>query len=213
MHWLLPLYDPLVAFCTRESSSKQRLLEQIQLESNQRIIDFGCGSGTLLAAMANRAKNQGLEGFRLTGVDADQRILQQAGAKLSKNAARSAAQIELLCHHGPGLPLESSIFDACTCSLVFHHLTREQKRDTLLELRRILRPGSPFFLMDYGRATNTFAAMCFLIVRTFDGWKQTADNSAGNLPALLEDAGFEDVRELFRLQTPLGTLYTWQATA
>ncbi len=213
VHWLLPLYDPLVALCTREGRSKQLLLEEIEFESNQQVLDFGCGSGTLLSAMADRAKRLGYGGLRFVGVDADERILRQAESKLEHAYDRYSASIDLLCHHGPRLPHASNFFDACTCSLVFHHLTAEEKKGTLGELRRILRPGSSLYLMDYGRPSHILAATGFLVVRSLDGWRQTADNATGRLPHLLETAGFQDVQELFHMQTILGTLYAWRAIA
>ena len=163
--------------------------------------------------MALRAKRQGCHGLRFVGIDADQRILQQANLKVEQATDRSLASIELLCHHGPKLPHASNVFDACTCSLVFHHLTADEKHSTLCEVRRTLRPGSSLFLMDYGRPTNILAATGFVAVRSLDGWTQTADNVSGRLPALMEKAGFQDVQELFRMQTILGTLYGWRAIA
>ncbi len=213
VHWLLPLYDPLVAFCTREGKSKQWLLNQIEFESEQQILDFGCGSGTLLSAMADCAKSLGYDGLRFVGVDADERILRQAESKLGHVNDGSSTSVELLCHHGPRLPYASDQFDACVCSLVFHHLTAEEKKGTLGEFRRILRPGSSLYLMDYGRPSHVLAATCFIVVRSLDGWRQTADNATGQLPSLLEKAGFQDVQELFHMQTILGTLYAWRAIA
>jgi hypothetical protein len=43
-------------------------------------------------------------------------------------------------------------------------------------------------------------------VRLIDGWDRTADNVRGALPALFEQAGFEDARERQRVRSALGTL-------
>jgi SAM-dependent methyltransferase len=44
--WLLPLYDPLVSLLGGDTARKA-LLDQATIRSTHRILDIGCGTGTL----------------------------------------------------------------------------------------------------------------------------------------------------------------------
>jgi hypothetical protein len=48
--------------------------------------------------------------------------------------------------------------------------------------------------------------VAFLPVQLLDGFETTADNVAGRLPALVSEAGFEQVEETHRQRTALGAL-------
>ena len=109
------------------------------------------------------------------------------------------------------LPFPEASFDVVLSSLFFHHLTRPEKRRTLAEVRRVLKPGGSLHVADWGRPGDPLMAMLFLVVRTFDGFAVTADNARGALPELFEEAGFEAVRERRRLRTTLGTIALFSA--
>src|SRR5919201_3788598 len=44
---LNPLYDPLLRLHTRERRWKGHLVDQMQIQRGERILDVGCGTGTL----------------------------------------------------------------------------------------------------------------------------------------------------------------------
>src|SRR5271166_4132713 len=44
--WLLPLYDPLL-WLLRADASKRPLIEQAQIKPGFRVLDVGCGTGSL----------------------------------------------------------------------------------------------------------------------------------------------------------------------
>ncbi|MFJ8028169.1 class I SAM-dependent methyltransferase [Streptomyces sp. NPDC096311] len=94
--------------------------------SGRRILDAGCGSGPLSAALRDR-------GAVVTGIDADAGMLALARRRLGDDAALHVVDLS------DRLPFADGAFDDVVASLVLHYL--EDWGPTLAELRRVLRPG------------------------------------------------------------------------
>ena len=206
-NFLLPWYDQLVARCTKEDQVKAHLLSQIAAGQPRTVLDVGCGSGTLLTA----AQELQSPSTRWCGVDLDPEILKQARRKLSKIPAHSRPC--LIRGNCQQLPFHSLSVDCVVCSLVLHHLTSQQKQRCLNEICRVLRPGGKLFLADFCRANHWLASLQFLTVRFVDGWQQTRCNAAGRLPDMMSASGLDDVSQSCVMDTPLGTIRCYSATA
>ncbi|MEV0581343.1 class I SAM-dependent methyltransferase [Nonomuraea sp. NPDC050310] len=94
--------------------------------AGRRILDAGCGSGPLFAALRDR-------GAIVSGVDASAGMLEMARRRLGDDADLRVVDLA-----GP-LPFEDGAFDDVVASLVLHYL--EDWGPTLAEMRRVLRPG------------------------------------------------------------------------
>jgi len=64
---------------------------------------------------------------------------------------------------------------------------------------------------DWGRPQNALMWLASLGIRLLDGAETTGDNLGGRLPALMEEAGFISVAEMYRLMTAFGTLALYRA--
>jgi SAM-dependent methyltransferase len=94
--------------------------------TGRRILDAGCGSGPLFAALRDR-------GAIVTGFDTSTGMLELARQRLGAGAALEVADL------GSPLPFADGAFDDVIVSLVLHYL--EDWTAPLAELRRVLRPG------------------------------------------------------------------------
>lgn len=94
--------------------------------AGRRILDAGCGSGPLSAALRDR-------GAVVTGIDASAGMLALARRRLGDDADLHVADL-----NAP-LPFADGAFDDVVSSLVLHYL--EDWGPTLAEMRRVLRPG------------------------------------------------------------------------
>ncbi|MFI5666133.1 class I SAM-dependent DNA methyltransferase [Streptomyces sp. NPDC051704] len=94
--------------------------------AGRRILDAGCGSGPLSAALHDR-------GAVVTGIDASAGMLALARRRLGDDVALHVADL------GGPLPFDDDAFDDVVASLVLHYL--EDWGPTLAELRRVIRPG------------------------------------------------------------------------
>lgn len=199
---LSALYDPVVALTTRERHFKKGVLDQASLQPGDRVLDLGCGSGTLVFMAM-----QDTPGLHLTGVDGDPAMLAQARAKAVGNAGLARFDEAL----AQSLPYADASFDCVMSSLFFHHLDRATKLAALGEACRVLRPGGALHVADWGRAANALMRIAFHGIQLLDGYANTADNVAGRLPQLMRDAGFVTATETGRHSTVFGTLSLYRA--
>jgi ubiquinone/menaquinone biosynthesis C-methylase UbiE len=199
---LTRVYDPAIRWSTREATFKRRLLEQAAPAAGSRVLDLGCGTGTL-AIMLKRAQPDA----EVVGLDADPEILDRARAK----ARGAGVEVQLDNGFSTELPYEDGSFDLALSTLFFHHLTGKAKRETAGEIARVLRPGGELHVADWGRPADPLMRVLFGSVRLFDGFEQTRDNLAGALPAIFEHGGLEGAEETERLRTAFGTLALYRA--
>lgn len=94
--------------------------------SGHRILDAGCGSGPLFAALRDR-------GAVVSGFDASAGMLELARRRLGDDADLRMADL------GSPLPYADDTFDDVMAALVLHYL--EDWGPALAELRRVLKPG------------------------------------------------------------------------
>jgi tRNA (cmo5U34)-methyltransferase len=164
-----------------------------------RILVVGAGGGLELRAFA-----EARPGWFLDGVDPSPDMLRQAETALGDLVSRVAF------HQGYVEGAPEGPFDGATCLLTLHFLPEAERRRTLAQIHRRLRPGSPFVAAHHSFPTEAQAA---------DRWLSRNAAFAGTAPdqvessiatmkerlpvltpamdeALLRDAGFTDV-ELF----------------
>jgi ubiquinone/menaquinone biosynthesis C-methylase UbiE len=199
---LTRLYDPVVRLTTREGRFKSILIEQADPARGQRILDLGCGTGTL----AIQVKQQQPQA-KVVGLDADPEMLAQAGDK----AERAGVELELTEGFSTALPYPAASFDRVLSTLFFHHLDPEPKRQTAREIARVLRPGGELHVADWGPPSDPAMHAAFLGIRALDGFSNTSDNYRGELPRIFEEAGLKDARQTDRLRTVFGTLALYRA--
>lgn len=195
---LTGLFDPVVALTTRERTFKRLAIERAGLRAGERVLDLGCGTGTL-ALMAHAEQ----PGATIAGLDADPVILERARAK----AAAAGAPIAFQQGFSNRLPFDDGHFDAVLSTLFFHHLSDGDKRATAAEIRRVLAPGGRLVVADLGRPQDpAMRVIAAATVQLLDGRPTTSLNVAGRLPEMFSDAELESVTVTDRLRTPVGTI-------
>lgn len=202
--WLTRFYDPVVRVTTKEEKFKALLVAQANLSPGQRVLDVGCGTGTLMI-MVKRAEPLA----QVLGLDGDANVLKLAKRKLE--AAGVDAELSQGMASAP--PFEDGSFDRIVSSLFFHHLATAEKQAVLARVRRLLRPGGELHIADWGKAQNVAMRAAFLCVQILDGFATTDDNVTGKLPGYISDAGFFEVEETHRETTLLGTISLYRAVA
>lgn len=130
--------------------------------SGRRILDAGCGSGPLSAALCAK-------GAVVTGFDVSAAMIDLARQRLGDDADLHVADL------GAPLPFADAEFDDVIASLVLHYL--EDWAGPLSELRRVLKPGGRLmvsvnhpsaYAIEYPEA-DYFAVTKYSEDYTFDG--------------------------------------------
>ena len=142
---LAPYYDLIARLGMREGHLKGRVIDLAQLAPGQRLLDLGCGTGTLVL-MARRRH----PGGTVIGVDGDPTILGIARRK----AQRAGIAVQLDEAMAYALPYADGSFDVVVSTLTFHHLTPDQQGRALAEVRRVLRTGGRLVIADLASPHN-----------------------------------------------------------
>ena len=102
-----------------------------------RVVDIGCGNGSLLAALADRVE----AGY---GFDASPEMVARASARFGDHEQLAFAAID-----GPRIPLEENSIDVALSFLSFRYLDWDPIID---EIARVLRPEGRLLIVDMAAA-------------------------------------------------------------
>src|SRR5688572_1932687 len=137
---MLPFYDPLVKLMGGDSA-RLALLDQAAIRPGHRVLDIGCGTGTLVVQVKRLHP-----GADVVGLDPDPKALARAKRKVD----RAGLSIQFDQGFSDRLPYPDQSFDRVLSSFMLHHLEGDVKQTTLREVRRVLKPGGSFHILDFG---------------------------------------------------------------
>jgi ubiquinone/menaquinone biosynthesis C-methylase UbiE len=121
----------------------QEMLDQAGLKPGDRVLDVGCGPGSLTLLAKKRVGEAG----QVAGIDASPEMIAVAEEK----AQRAGLQVDYRLEVVERLPFSDSSFDAVLSSLMVHHLPLDLKRQALAEILRVLKPGGCLVILDMKR--------------------------------------------------------------
>jgi len=195
---LLRFYDPLTRLLGADRV-RAKLLDAANVRAGEQVLDLGCGTGAVSLLLAKRQPQA-----RIVGLDPDANALARAAQK----AHAAGATIDWQKGYAGRAPYPAQSFDHVVSSLMIHHLKSEEKQAAFRDVKRLLRPGGAFHLLDFGPPKNAIERVLTAILH-HDGRMQ--DNLSGRLPEWLREAGFAEVREVESHRTAFGRVSLYSA--
>lgn len=175
--FLTPFFDFIQKYIVRDVRYKTLLIEQANIQPGQKVLDLGCGSGTL-AIMAKEAQPKA----DVTGLDADPQMLKFA---IDKSAEKKTA-VKFDVGFTNELPYPDASFDRVASSIMIHHLKTSEKEATAREVFRVLKPGGELHIIDFGRPVTWYGK---LLGPFLHGFEEANDNIEGKLPEIFAAPG------------------------
>ena len=155
---------------------RQKTIYLASLQPGERVLDVGCGTGTLALEAARQIGTAG----RVVGIDPSKQQITRARSKATRHNVPVAFQIGVI----EQLAFPDQTFDVVLSTLMMHHLPASLKRQGLAEIARVLKPGGRLVIADFkpkqerqGQAARFHAG----------------GSSMQDLAAMIVDAGFESL--------------------
>lgn len=198
--WFLPLYDPFVRLLGGDSA-RRALLDQAAVRPGHRVLDIGCGTGTLVMLIKSLHPQ-----VDVVGLDPDPKAL----ARARRKAERASVSIQLDQGFSDELPYPDGSFDRVFSSFMFHHLPADEKEKTLREVRRVLKPGGALHLLDFGGPESSAGGVLARLLHSSD---RLRDNAEGRVLNLMARTGLADPKKVGQRAMLFGRVAYYQASA
>jgi len=198
-HWSLPLYDPLTKLLGVDRARHQ-LVDQAELRASHRVLDIGCGTGSLAVLITQRRPD-----VDVVGLDPDPKAL----ARARRKAERAGVSIQFDQGFADALRYPDASFDRVFSSFMFHHLQGEDKPKTLREVYRVLKPGGRLEMVDFGGPDRGHES---LLARLLHSHRLLQDNAEERVLTMTTDAGFADPRRVSDRGFLFGRVAYYQAS-
>ena len=143
---LTPLYDRFIALTLKEATLKRRLVEQARIEPEMRVLDLGCGTGTLALLVKQMHPDA-----HVIGLDVDPEVLAIARRK----ADQAGIAIEWIHARAEDANIPAGTLDRVLSTLMLHHLAPDEKQHALEAARRWLKPKGELHVRSFGAPQDT----------------------------------------------------------
>ena len=187
------LYDPVLEKLSfgRERLFREKTVQLMDFSPTDRILDVGCGTGSLTIALAKHLVFPGIA----TGIDAAPRMIEIAKKKAERTKVPASFQTGV----AEALDFPDGSFDLVVNSMFTHHIDTELKRLAFAEMHRVLRPGGILVTADVDRPTTFWGTVMGWGARYLLCQKELLDNLRGDLPELMKEAQFIQVQKVDHL--------------
>lgn len=170
-------YDLFERFCDtflfqgKLRALRLRTAELARLQPGEKVLDVGCGTGTLAIEIQKRVGSTG----RVYGIDPGTKQITRARNK----AARLGLPIDFQSGVIERIPFPDGAFDVVVNTIMMHHLGDGLKRQGLAEIARVLKPDGRLVIADFKRSESherkrAVQPVQFGSVRGLDGFVKAA---------------------------------------
>lgn len=166
----------------KERQFREKTMNYMDFSPTDRILDVGCGTGSLTILVARRLQPPG----EAVGIDAAPRMIHIAREKVVREQLPASFRVMV----AEQLDFPDASFDVVVNSMFSHHVDTELKQRAFAEMFRVLRPGGTLVTADIDRPTTPMGWLTGWGGRWLLLQPELEDNLRGRLPAIMEEAGF-----------------------
>jgi ubiquinone/menaquinone biosynthesis C-methylase UbiE len=148
---LAPQYDRRWSFYV--NATVQETMHRVDLNSHERILDLGCGTGTLIQRLLHLAPE-----IEIVGIDPSAEMLNVARQKLPKS-------VELQVGSADSIPFPNESFDLIISTNAFHYFRNPSQ--AIQEAKRVLKPNGHLVITDWCDDYLT-CRICDVFLRLFN---------------------------------------------
>lgn len=194
------VYDwlsPLMTF-GQEKRFSGKIIKLLELKGNERVLDVGCGTGTLSIEIAGKLSGMGGNPL-VAGLDAAPKMIRVARRKSEKiRAVRFDLGI------AEALPYEDAYFDRVVSGFFFHHINYPLKKRSLGEMWRVLKKNGTALIMDVDVPENLFGRLCAWSGYLLFHQEEIRENIRGKLREALNGTPFSSCERIAVYQGYIG---------
>jgi ubiquinone/menaquinone biosynthesis C-methylase UbiE len=125
----------------RRNRMRAMVADDLQLQSGDRVLDVGCGTGRLAIVFAERVGATG----SVDGIDPAAEMIKRASSRARKRGGEVSFQVAF----AQDLPFADESFDAVACTLALHHVAEDDQLTAVHEMYRVLKPGGRLLIADF----------------------------------------------------------------
>jgi len=118
----------------------RKMLTQVVGAGGLKVLDLGCGTGNVSAALIEWAADRPVE---VVAVDPSEGMRARCAERFS--GVKSVAVLE---GHALGIPAEADSFDCAVSNLALHHVPPDERAACAAEMFRVLKPGGRLVYAD-----------------------------------------------------------------
>lgn len=135
-------YDLIMTLMTfgRENNLRQMTVKLAQLKPGDKVLEIGCGTGTLTLAAKAQVGSSG----EAAGLDIAPEMIAIASHKAKKKGADVSFQAGSIAN----IPFPDNRFDVVMCSFMIFHMPEYVRKKGFKEIYRVLKSGGHYCILD-----------------------------------------------------------------